>query len=215
MQEIPPHEKISHFFQNLYLAEPFLSDYELFDSNLLIKKVKPNFKNLGPRFGVQMKEIASIVENLTLEQIQNLETTSKIDLITLFNSIKNEFNNEKLTISSKDNIELKGRPIALKRSFENIIQNGLSYGNKVFVNVQKGINRAIITIEDDGPGIPEEQYKNVFKPFYKVDKSRGDSKSSVGLGLSITSDIIKSHGGNILLEKSPLNGLRVKIFLPL
>ncbi len=50
-------------------------------SNLLIKKVKPNFKNLGPRFGVQMKEIASIVENLTLEQIQNLETTSKIDLV--------------------------------------------------------------------------------------------------------------------------------------
>ena len=73
----------------------------------------------------------------------------------------------------------------------------------------------LIIIDDDGPGIPEHEYENVFKPFYKLDKSRGESKSSVGLGLSITSDAIKSHGGNIILEKSPLGGLRVKIFLPL
>ena len=70
-------------------------------------------------------------------------------------------------------------------------------------------------VEDNGPGIPIEEYENVFKPFYKIDKGRGDSKSSVGLGLSITSDIIRSHGGNIILEKSDLNGLKVKIFLPL
>ena len=78
-----------------------------------------------------------------------------------------------------------------------------------------GMEPEEITIDDDGIGIPENEYQNVFKPFYKIDKGRSDSKSSVGLGLSITSDIIKSHGGNILLEKSPLNGLRVKIFLPL
>ena len=54
----------------------------------------------------------------------------------------------------------------------------------------------------------------MFKPFYKIDKSRGNSKSSVGLGLSITSDVIRSHGGNIRLESSPTGGLSVKIFLP-
>ena len=70
-------------------------------------------------------------------------------------------------------------------------------------------------IDDDGPGIPKHEYENVFKPFYKLDKSRGESKSSVGLGLSIALDTIKSHGGNIVLGKSPLNGLSVKIFLPL
>ena len=80
---------------------------------------------------------------------------------------------------------------------------------------QKKKNNLLIVVDDDGPGISKNEYENVFKPFYKLDKSRGDAKSSVGLGLSITSDIIKSHGGNILLEKSPLNGLRVKIFLPL
>ena len=72
----------------------------------------------------------------------------------------------------------------------------------------------IITIDDDGVGIPKEELENVFKPFYKVDKSRGNSKSSVGLGLSIASDIIRSHGGNIKLEKSLLGGLGVRIFLP-
>ena len=79
---------------------------------------------------------------------------------------------------------------------------------------KKGKN-ILIVLDDNGPGISEKEYKNVFKPFYKIDKSRGDSKSSVGLGLSIASDIIKSHGGNIKLEKSKMNGLRVKIFLPL
>ena len=71
-----------------------------------------------------------------------------------------------------------------------------------------------LTIDDDGPGISKDEYENVFKPFYKIDKGRADSKSSVGLGLSIASDIVRSHGGNIKLEKSKMNGLRAKIFLP-
>ena len=111
-------------------------------------------------------------------------------------------------------ISLTGRPTALKRSFENIIQNGLVYGNKVEINVQKGNKGAIIIIEDDGPGIPEDQYKNVFKPFFRLDKSRSLNQSGVGLGLAIVEDIINSHGGNIQLNKSKYNGLQVKIFLP-
>ena len=71
-----------------------------------------------------------------------------------------------------------------------------------------------ITVDDDGPGISIQEIDNVFKPFYKIDKGRADSKSSVGLGLSIASDIIRSHGGNIMLESSKMKGLRVKIFLP-
>ena len=72
----------------------------------------------------------------------------------------------------------------------------------------------VINIEDDGPGIQEDQYKNVFKPFYRIDKSRNLNKSGVGLGLSISEDIINSHGGNIRLLRSELNGLHVKISLP-
>ena len=65
-----------------------------------------------------------------------------------------------------------------------------------------------------GPAYQTKEHDNVFKPFYKIDKGRADSKSSVGLGLSIASDIIRSHGGNIKLDKSSLGGLGVKIFLP-
>ena len=100
------------------------------------------------------------------------------------------------------------------RSFENIIQNGLTYGNNVFIDIQKGNNRALIIIEDDGPGIPEDQYTNVFKPFFRLDESRSLNQAGVGLGLAIVEDIINSHGGTIQLGKSKHNGLQVKIFLP-
>ena len=95
-----------------------------------------------------------------------------------------------------------------------MIQNGLLYGGNVYVKLTNTKSMLIINIEDDGPGIPEDQYKNVFKPFFRLDKSRNFNKSGVGLGLSISEDIINSHGGNIRLLKSEFNGLLVKISLP-
>ena len=86
---------------------------------------------------------------------------------------------------------------------------------KIEILIKKTINNVVIFVDDDGPGIPENEYQNVMKPFYRIDKSRGQNKSGVGLGLSIANDIIRSHGGIISLEKSPLKGLRVKISLPL
>ena len=174
-----------------------------------------NQKDLSKKMSRDIDEMEKMLNNyLQFAKNQSQEETSKIDLGTLFHSIENQFNNKKLTISKNNNVELEGRPSALKRSFENIIQNGLTYGNRVFVDIQRGNNRAIITIEDDGPGIPEDQYKNVFKPFFRLDKSRGLNQAGVGLGLAIVEDIINSHGGNIQLNKSKLNGLQVKISLP-
>ena len=80
--------------------------------------------------------------------------------------------------------------------------------------MKKGNSMILITIDDDGPGIPEDQYKNVFKPFFRLDKSRSLNQSGVGLGLAIVEDIINSHGGNIQLGKSKYKGLQVKISLP-
>ena len=138
-----------------------------------------------------------------------------LDLNNLFISIKKKFNNNNFTFNENSNlIELKGRLTALERSFENIIQNGLTYGNKVNVEIQKGNRLATILFEDDGPGIPEDQYKNVFKPFFRLDKSRSLNQSGVGLGLAIVEDVINSHGGNVQLGKSKKNGLLVKISLP-
>ena len=91
----------------------------------------------------------------------------------------------------------------------------MKYGKKLNIDLSKKNTNIFIKIEDDGPGIPQNEYENVFQTFYKIDKGRTESKSSVGLGLSIASDIIRSHGGNIKLEKSTLGGLGLKIFLPL
>jgi len=172
-------------------------------------------KELSKKMSKDIDEMEKMLRDyLQFAKTQSQENTSKINLIVLFNSIKKQINSDKLVIYSNNEINLMGRPIALKRSFENIIQNGLTYGNKVFINIQKGSNRAIITIEDDGPGIPEDQHKNVFKPFFRLDKSRSLNQSGVGLGLAIVEDIINSHGGSIQLSKSKLNGLQVKVSLP-
>ncbi len=172
-------------------------------------------KDLTNKMSKDIDEMEKMLNDyLQFAKTQAQENTTKISLSDLLISVKDQFNNDKISISNVNNIELNGRLLALKRSFENIIQNGLTYGNKVWINIHKGSNRALITIEDDGPGIPEDQYKNVFKPFFRLDKSRSLNQSGVGLGLAIVEDVINSHGGSIQLGKSKYNGLLVKISLP-
>ena len=91
----------------------------------------------------------------------------------------------------------------------------MAYGQKVEIFTKDAKKKIIILVDDDGPGIPDNEHQNVLKPFYRIDKSRGQNKSGVGLGLSIANDIVRAHGGKIALEKNPKNGLRVKISLPL
>ena len=173
-------------------------------------------KDVSEKMSKDIDEMEKMLNDyLQFAKTQSQENTTSVNMNNLLNSIKDDFNNNKLSLEkNSESIVLQGRPTALRRSFENIIQNGLTYGNKVHVELQKGSKRAIIIIEDDGPGIPEDQYKNVFKPFFRLDKSRNLNQSGVGLGLAIVEDIINSHGGNIQLNKSKYNGLQVKIYLP-
>ena len=173
-------------------------------------------KDISEKMSKDINEMERMLNDyLQFAKTQMQESTIKINLHNLLDNIKQNLNNEKLVIKKNSElIELQGRPTALKRSFENIIQNGLIYGNNVYVNIIKGNKRALVTIDDDGPGIPEDQYKNVFKPFFRLDKSRSLNQSGVGLGLAIVEDIINSHGGNVQLNKSKYNGLQVKVSLP-
>ncbi len=173
-------------------------------------------KNISENMSRDIDEMENMLNDyLQFAKTQSQEETSKINLPKLFSEIKEDLKNENLQILNLEEIVLKGRKSALKRCFENVIQNGLIYGKKVYVNLQKSSNRVTIMFEDDGPGIPEEQHKNVFKPFFRLDKSRSLNKSGVGLGLAIVEDIINSHGGSIQLGKSSYDGLQVKISLPL
>jgi len=172
-------------------------------------------KNISENMSKDIDEMERMLNDyLQFAKTQAQEDTSPINLSNLFNEIKKDLKNENLVLINLEDSILKGRASALKRCFENVIQNGLAYGKKVYVDLQKGSNRVVINIEDDGPGIPEDQYKNVFKPFFRLDKSRSLNKSGVGLGLAVVEDIINAHGGNIQLNKSKYNGLQVKISLP-
>ena len=112
------------------------------------------------------------------------------------------------------NILFNGRKNLLQRCINNLVNNSIKYANKIEVKVEKLKKNIFIYVDDDGPGIPKSEYESVFRPFYKIDKGRGETKSSVGLGLSISSDIVRSHGGNIELSESSLGGLSAKISLP-
>ena len=172
-------------------------------------------KDISEKMSKDINEMEKMLNNyLQFAKTQSLEDTSKIDLPGLFKEIEKNLNNKNLILLNLDDTFLKGRLFSLKRCFENVIQNGLTYGGNVYVSFQKGSNRVLINIEDDGPGIPEDQYKNVFKPFFRLDKSRNLNQSGVGLGLAIVEDIINSHGGNIQLGRSKYKGLQVKISLP-
>ncbi len=172
-------------------------------------------KDLSEKMSKDIDEMEKMLNDyLQYAKTQTQEKTSEIQLRTLFEEIYSNINTKNLIINYGENLTLKCRPIALRRSFENVIQNGLVYGQKVFVEIQKSSNRVLVIVEDDGPGIPEDQYKNVFKPFFRLDKSRSLNNSGVGLGLAIVEDIINSHGGNIQLGKSKYEGLQVKISLP-
>ena len=153
-------------------------------------------------------------EYLQFTSSSYLEKDEQFNLSELLDKLIEKYNNTNISKNISPRIYVNGRKNLIQRCINNLIDNAIKYGEKVNIELTKNNNNLFIKIEDDGPGIPEQEHENVFKPFYKMDKGRADSKSSVGLGLSIASDIVRSHGGNIKLDKSSLNGLSVKIFLP-
>ena len=146
---------------------------------------------------------------------QSEEDYVEVNIKSILIDILKNFDPKKYEFVADAEVVIQGRKNLIKRCISNVVENGLSYGNKIFIESRRSVNSAIITVADDGPGLQKSEYENVFKPFYRVDKSRGLNKSGVGLGLSITQDIVKSHGGNISLSESKHNGLLVKISLPL
>ncbi len=103
---------------------------------------------------------------------------------------------------------------AIQRAFSNIISNAIRYSSKTVVAIQMRNDEVIVTFDDDGAGIPEERRADAIRPFIRLEESRNRRTGGNGLGLSITSDIILSHGGELTLGDSPFGGLRVSVKLP-
>ena len=172
-------------------------------------------KDLTNKLTEEVNEMEKMLnEYLQFTSSSYIEKDEIFNLSELIEGIIKKYDNRNILQELTPRIYVSGRKNLINRCLNNIIDNALKYANKVEIKLSKKNTNLFIIVDDDGPGIPNKEYENVFKPFYKIDKGRAESKASVGLGLSIASDIIRSHGGNIMLEKSKMNGLRVKIFLP-
>ena len=172
-------------------------------------------KEISKKLSDDVTEMEKMLnEYLQFASTRSIEKTENFNLSELLITTVAKYENKEITTNIPKTVYFDGRKNLIKRCFNNLIDNSIKYSKNIFISLEKSSKNILITIDDDGPGIPKNERENVFKPFYKIDKSRSDSKSSVGLGLSIASDIIRSHGGNIKLEDSPSNGLRTKIFLP-
>ena len=145
------------------------------------------------------------------------ETIENININFLIKSICNSNISPEhiITDNYNKNIETSGRPLQIKRAIQNIIDNAKRYASKIHVDVDTNDEECFISIADNGPGIPEKNYEDVFKPFFTLDPSRNKLKGESGLGMTIARDIIRSHGGEIKLSKSNMGGLKTTIDLPL
>ena len=124
-------------------------------------------------------------------------------------------NGHEIDLHIEQTQQISLRPHDFERAITNILTNAHRYAKQAFVNMGVRDNFLDITIDDDGPGIPENKRKDVFKAFYRLDDSRNTKTGGVGLGLTITRDIVLAHGGEITLEESPMKGLRVHLRFPL
>lgn len=153
----------------------------------------------------------SFVRSEAPEPLENINLNNLIKEI-----IKNiDQNSLEINFNEKNIINTSGRPLQLKRAFQNIFDNSVRYSCKINIEIFIKDEDCFILLEDNGPGIPETKFEDVFKPFFTLDPSRNKLKGESGLGLSITRDIIRSHGGEIKLDKSKLGGLKSVIQLPI
>ena len=162
-------------------------------------------------------EMERMIEGyLTFARGEGDEPTRHVDLGSMVEDIVAVWRRNGVKIDSHVEGRLMAwlRPDAIKRGIENLVANASRYGEQLWVRAGRRGDAVEITVDDDGPGIPESHREDVFRPFYRLDESRNPETGGTGLGLAIARDLLRSHGGDILLEDSPHGGLRARIRIP-
>ena len=146
----------------------------------------------------------------------NKETNKLLSFHKFLANILSSYKEKKHVIKNCPKIKISLKANAVKRCFQNLLDNAFKYGNEIIINSYVIEEELYIEIHDDGCGIHVSKREDVFKPFFRLEESRNKDNGGVGLGLAITKDVISNHGGNIYLEDSELlKGLKVVIILPL
>ena len=156
-----------------------------------------------------------INEYLDFASNQYSEPAEKFNIVQLIQNLIDKNFKKNIKIKSPKNLIFSGRKNLIRRCIANIINNSQKYAENISITCKKMKNAIQINIDDDGPGIADEHKEKVFRPFYRVDKSRSLKDNNVGLGLSIVEDIVNSHGGTVKLLNNPKGkGLRVSLSFP-
>lgn len=148
---------------------------------------------------------------------QTGEPVQDFDLKAILESICDDLSDagHRVSFAPTRNIVLRGRHLALKRAFNNLIANAAKYATTVVVTTTFCDDAVEVFVDDDGPGISPDQREAVFQPFYRIEASRNRATGGTGLGLTVARTIIRGHGGDITLHVAPSGGLRVRVYLPL
>ena len=152
---------------------------------------------------------------------ENREECRELRLSSLVESIASDYQDNGHDVSFTEESAFKNantflcRPTEMHRILQNLIDNSLCYGTQVKVRLQENSDAIRLMVEDNGPGIPEDQQENVFKPFMRLDKARATDDAHVGLGLSIVRNLVLKQGGSIDIENIKPHGLRIAITYPL
>ena len=187
-------------------------------TRMRLQLTKLKDKNVREELEFDIKEMTAMLDSYV--NFVRGETPEPIDQIKLKDFIQEicknlKIDNQKLIVKINSDTTISGRSLQLKRSINNIIENSLRYANKIVVEVTNDNNSCFIAISDNGSGIPEKNYEDVFKPFFTLDPSRNKLKGESGLGMTIARDIARSHGGDIKLSESKSGGLKTTISLPI
>lgn len=147
----------------------------------------------------------------------NAELQNKMDLNSLLQSITDEYQDLNHNVQYKgvnNNVIIFGKRLALKRAINNFINNAIRHASRTDVCLQLVTDAIIVTIDDNGPGISDEDMESILEPFYRADRARSSDTGGVGLGLSVAHDILLHHQAKLQLANRPEGGLRVVITFP-
>lgn len=164
----------------------------------------------------QMEEMISAALTFVRDATRPAERTP-LELSSLLESVCDEMaeTGADTEVERAEKVVLHGDPVALRRLFTNLLENAVKFGGRARARVFKDGDGAVVEIEDDGPGIPDEDTERVFEPFYRREPSRSRQTGGIGLGLAVVRSVARGHGGDVALVNRPDGGLTARVLLPL
>lgn len=174
--------------------------------------------DLGRAMTADITELEQMID-ATLSYLKGesqSEAPRPLDLSALLETLADEATDigQTVTVSGPRQVVVRGRHLALKRAFSNLIQNAVKYGDHARISAERGPEAVLVHIDDDGPGIPADKIEAVLEPFVRLEGSRSRETGGVGLGLTIAKANIEADGGQLTLSNRPEGGLRVTVSLP-